>query len=136
MIKAMNQIEDSQEQRISIDLNSELSKNLTVHKNVKQEFILTTTDKIKLVLIERKESMLSGREWWMPLGLLISFVTTLLTADFKDALYLPKDVWHALFVWLTLGSVIWLIVKLNKLRKHWGRNNLDKIIEQIKLSDE
>ena len=35
---------------ISVDFSDELSKNLTIHKNVKQEIIITTEDKIKAVI--------------------------------------------------------------------------------------
>jgi len=118
---------------LSVDFGDELSKNLTIHKNVKQEIIITTADKIKLVLIVTKQILAAQRDWWTPSGLLISFVTTLSTADFKATFGLAKEFWHALFFLLTLGSAIWLIVTLVRLYKNWGQDDLDKIIEKIKL---
>jgi hypothetical protein len=118
---------------LSVDFGDELSKNLTIHKNVKQEIIITTEDKIKLVLINTREILTSQRDWWTPAGLLVSFITTLSTADFKDALSVPKEFWHAIFVLLTIASVIWLLISLRKLCKNWGQDDLSKIIAQIKL---
>lgn len=118
---------------LSVDFGDELSKNLTIHKNVKQEIIITTEDKIKLVLINTREILTSQRDWWTPAGLLVSFLATLSTADFKDALSAPKEFWHAIFVLLTMASGIWLSISLRKLYKNWGQNDLTKIIGQIKL---
>jgi hypothetical protein len=131
----MSQNNENQ-QGLSIDFGDELSKNLTIHKNVKQEIIITTADKIKLVLINTREILTAQRDWWTPFGLLISFITTLCTADFKDAFGLTKEFWHAIFALLTLGSAIWLLKSFYKLYKNWGEDNLDNIIEKIKLRSE
>jgi hypothetical protein len=131
----MSQNNENQ-QGLSVDFGNELSKNLTIHKNVKQEIIITTADKIKLVLINTKEILTAQRDWWTPFGLLISFITTLCTAEFKDAFGLTKEFWHAIFVLLTLGSAIWLLKSFYKLYKNWGKDNLDNIIENIKLRSE
>ena len=121
---------------LSINVGSELSKNLTIHKNVKQEIIITTADKIKLVLLNTKESLVARRDWWTPFGLLLSFVATLTTAEFRDTLTLSKEFWRAIFVLLTIGSTIWLIYSFYNLYQNWGKDNLDNIIEKIKLTSE
>ena len=118
---------------LSIDFSAELSKNLTIHKNVKQEIIITTADKMTLVLTNAKEILTSQRDWWTPAGLLVSFIATLCTADFKTALYLPKEFWHAIFVILTIANIIWLIITLIKLYKNWGKGDIAKIIENMQL---
>ena len=129
----MSQANNPNEQGLSVDFGDELSKNLTIHKNVKQEIIITTADKIKLVLINTREIMTSQRDWWTPFGLLVSFITTLCTADFKDAFGGTKEFWRAIFVLLTIFSGGWLIKTIYKLIKNWGQEDLNKIIEQIKL---
>ncbi len=131
----MSQNNENQ-QGLSVDFGDELSKNLTIHKNVKQEIIITTADKIKLVLINTREILTAQRDWWTPFGLLISFITTLCTAEFKDAFGLTKEFWHAIFVLLTLGSAIWLLKSFYKLYENRGKDNLDNIIENIKLRSE
>jgi len=129
----MSQPNNPNEQGLSVDFGDELSKNLTIHKNVKQEIIITTADKIKLVLINTKEIMTSQRDWWTPFGLLVSFITTLCTADFKDSFGGTKEFWHAIFVLLTIFSGGWLVKTIYKLIRNWGQDDLNKIIEQIKL---
>ncbi|MGJ1446056.1 hypothetical protein [Sphingobacterium spiritivorum] len=120
---------------LNIDLNDEFSKNMTVHKNVEQEIIITTSDKIKLVLIETKEILTSKRDWWTPFGLFMTFVITFCTADFKGFLGLTKDTWEALFIFLTVATFVWLIFSLIKLGKYWGKGDLKTIIDQIKLKE-
>lgn len=120
---------------LSVDIGNELSKNMTIHTNVKQEIIISTSDKIKLVLIKTRKILLSQRDWWTPFGLLISFIATLCTADFKEALGLDKNVWHALFLLLTIASAIWLLIALYKLWKNKNLNFPDDIIQQIQLKE-
>jgi hypothetical protein len=117
----------------NIDLNNEFFKNMTVHKNVEQEIIITTSDKIELILIKTKEILTSQRDWWTPFGLLVAFVTTFCTADFKDFGGITKDTWKAIFTLLTIGALIWLIISLIKLVKYWGKGDLKMIINQIKV---
>mgnify|MGYP007073242006 CR=1 FL=1 len=129
----MNQPNNTSEPQLSVHISDELSKNLRIHNNVKQDIIITTADKIKLVLISTKEILTSQRDWWTPLSLLVSFVTTLCTANFKDAFGVTKEFWHAIFVVLTIFSFFWLVKTIYKLIKNWGQDDLNKIIEQIKL---
>ena len=119
----------------NIDLNDEFSKNMTVHKNVEQEIIITTSDKIELVLIKTKEILTSQRDWWTPFGLLLTFVTTFCTADFKEFAGITKDTWKALFIFLTMGAFIWLMKSLIKLRRYWRKDDLKIIINQIKVKE-
>jgi hypothetical protein len=121
---------------ISVDFSDELSKNLTIHKNVKQEIIITTEDKIKLVLIKSKEILTSQRDWWTPCGLFISVITTLITSNFEDSLGLTKELWHALFLVLAIVSGGWLVRATYTFFKTSGQNDLDSIIEQIKLKEQ
>ena len=127
---------NNNDDRASIDIGDELSKNLIIHKNIKQEIIFTTSDKIKLMLISTKEVLIAQRDWRTPLGLFISFLTTLCTADFKDVFYLPKESWYAIFVLLAFASVLWFLYCLYKLYKNRGEADIDKIIEKIKLENE
>lgn len=125
----------SNQQGLSVNIGAELSNNITIHKNVDQEIIITTSDKIQLVLIQTKEILTAQRDWWTPFGLLISFVATLTTAEFKEALGMSKEFWHAIFVLLTIFSGIWLLKSLHKLYKNWGEDDMNKIIKQIKLKN-
>lgn len=124
------------ENGLTVDISDELSRNLTIHSNVNQEIIITTSDKIEIVLIKTKEILISRRDWWTPFGLFISFITTLTTADFKNSFGIAKEFWKAIFVLLTLISFIWFIHSIIKLIKNWGKDSLEKIIAQIKVNNE
>ncbi|WP_175633913.1 hypothetical protein [Pedobacter ghigonis] len=121
---------------LSVDIGDELSKNITLHKNVKQQLILTTVDKIKLVLMETEKYRAASKDWITPFGLSISFITTLLTSEFKDSLGATKEIWHALFMLMTLGSLVWLVFKLIACYNGRGKGSHSDIIKQIQLTDE
>ena len=129
----MNQLGNQSQPGLSVDVRDELSRNITIHKNVDQEIIITTADKIQLVLINTKEVLTSQRDWWTPFGLFVSFITTLCTADFKEAMDIKKEVWEALFILLTIVSFIWLVRSLIRFGKNWGKDDMKEIISQIKL---
>jgi len=129
----MNQQNNQGEQQYSVDVGNELSKNMTIHKNVKQEIIFTTADKIKLVLNDTEKHVSAQRDWLASGGLLITFLTTLCTAEFKDAFGLKKEDWKAVFVVATILCVIWLVRSIWQLIANWGKGKPDYIITQIKL---
>ncbi|MDR1384824.1 MAG: hypothetical protein LBJ67_13400 [Planctomycetaceae bacterium] len=116
----------------SISINSELGKNVTIHVNLEQEVIMTTQDKLKLVLIENQNAILSQNAWIAPLGLFITCLMTLITADFKDKFYLTKEQWFAIFFISTVVFSIWFIYTLIVLCKNWNKNGTEWIISQIK----
>ena len=105
----MRNINNLTDQILSVNVRDELSKNLVIHKNVKQDIIITTEDKIKLVLINTRKILISQRDWWTPLGLVTPLVTTICTADFKETLGFNKDHWQAVFVMMSIFSAGWLI---------------------------
>ena len=121
---------------LSFNVGDEIHNNSTIYTNVNQDIIITTEDKIKLVLIKTKETLKSQRDWLSPLGLTLSFITTLCTSEFKDSFGLNKEFWKAIFVILTFATTIWFFIAIYKLYKHWGCDDLDKIIKQIKLIED
>jgi len=68
--------------------------------------------------------------------LFISVITTLITSNFEDSLGLTKELWHALFLVLAIVSGGWLIRATYTFFKTSGQNDLDSIIEQIKLKEQ
>jgi uncharacterized protein YacL len=70
-----------------------------------------TMDKYHLLwVIERmldKRSIKPPLEWaFIPASMCLGLIIALVTSDPKDALGTPKDVWHAVFIILTLLTVI------------------------------
>lgn len=103
----------------------------TVHSNIKQEYIVITEDKLELRLRDAKDILISQRDWWTPLGLFITFLITLLTTDFKNFIF-SAAIWDALFIIAMLISLLWLVICLLKLKKHWGKDDVKEIISKIK----
>ncbi len=115
-----------QENKLSIDL----SDNRNVYKNTAQDYIVTTRDKIELVLLKTEKCLTNKNAWMTPFGLVITCVITLLTADFKDFV-LSASVWKALFILTTILCSIWLIYSLFVLIKNWNKGNIEDIIDSI-----
>jgi len=67
---------NEKQQGLPFDFGDEISKRLAIHKNISQEVIVITADKMELILGRTREILTSQREWWTPFGLLISFITT------------------------------------------------------------
>jgi len=100
--------------------------------NISTSVIVTTEDKLKLVLSEWQHFANSRDAWIAPVGILISILMTLITADFRKVL-LEAAVWQAIF-WVTLALVFgWLLLTLWKRPKNKSR---DDFIRQIKNSEQ
>lgn len=115
-----------QENKLSIDL----SDNRNVYKNTAQDIIVTTKDKLELVLLKTEKCLAKKNAWMTPLGLVVTCVLTLLTADFKEFI-ISASVWKAIFIITTIICSIWLIYSLCILFKNLKKGNIDDIINQI-----
>lgn len=88
-----------------------------VHSNVGQEVIEITSDKLCLILNEHIQVMESRTHWQAPLGILITIILVICTAEFKAAFGLTKDTWSAIFIISAILSLIWLIRSLYTMAK-------------------
>ena len=69
----------------AIFITDELALGSSVHKNVAQQFIVTTEDKITICLTRHQQAVLASRDWVGVLGVVISiFATLLVTEKFRD----------------------------------------------------
>jgi hypothetical protein len=125
-----------QEKTSEIQLDQELLKNSTIHKNVGQEFVITTVDKVKLCLREHKEILTSRMEWLAPLGVFLALLTTLVAADFKDAFSLSKQDWRAIFIVGTIVSFLWLLRCIYRAVKFWNKADEENFIKALKSSED
>ena len=111
-------------------LHIDITDNRNVFNNTAQDIIVTTKDKIELVLLKTEKYLANKKEWITPMGLIITCVITLLTADFKDFLF-SASVWKAVFIITTVICSIWLIHSLCNLFKNFNKGNINDIINQI-----
>jgi len=109
----------------------DLSKNSTIATNVEQKYIVTTYDKIKLILIDWEKSKTVATEWWTYLGMTLSFLIPIFTADFKDFLGLSADFLRSLFIILSLGfGVLTIVAIIRRFRNH-KEISIDSCVSKI-----
>jgi len=105
-----------------------------IHKNLTQDVVLTTEDKLRLALIQHRETLNSRAEWVGAGVLAFSFLSTLLLTQFKDIGPLSASTWQAvyfiLFV-LALARFVNILVKMYVNRK---KATIDYVIRRIKQS--
>ncbi len=100
-----------------------------VHRNVSQELIEITADKLELILNQHIDSLEKSKEWQTPLSLIATIVLVLSTADFKYSLGVPANTWLAIFM-IVLGlSVFWLLKTIVKNKKAMSINEILKAIK-------
>lgn len=86
----------------TIDIE-DLNKNSTITANIEQEYIVTTYDKVKLILIEYEDNKKLANEWWTYLGMALSFFLPILTAEFNDFWIFSAATLEALFLVLSFA---------------------------------
>lgn len=111
---------NSKQNKVNKGLNVPLDSNYIVHRNIEQEYIIITADKLELILRDAKDILISQRDWWTPLGFFSTLLITLLTTDFKNFIF-SANVWYALFIIAIVISLLWLVKCLLKLKKTLGK---------------
>ena len=114
-----------------LHLDQELLQSLVIHKNVDQELIVTTIDKVKLHLISHQEALKAKRDWVAPLGIFSSLLITLITADFKNLVFSP-EIWNALFIFGLIASFLWLIYAIYQVIKFRNQGEINEFINALR----
>jgi hypothetical protein len=112
------------------DLNSEV----IIHKNLTQDVLVTTEDKMKLTLIEYREILASRAEWLGAGTLVLSFLSSLLLTTFKDIGPLKATTWQAVYFIFFLLSLVRFINVLYKMYMNRKRATINYVIRKIKQS--
>jgi len=105
---------------------------VVIHKNLTQDVVLTTEDKLRLALIQHRETLNSRAEWLGAGTLALSFLSTLLLTTFKDIGPLSASTWQAvylIFFLLAFARFIGILVKMYQNRK---KATIDYVIQKIK----
>ncbi len=118
-----------------IELDQEdLKSEVIIHKNLTQDVLLTTEDKMKLTLIEYKDILASRGEWLGAAYAAFALLAALLTSDFKDIGPITGSTWQAIYaVFFTLFFVRFASVLVN-MYKNRKKANINYIIKKIKQS--
>lgn len=98
------------------------------YDNTQSNIIRITDDKLKVILLENKESLIKNNDFLAPMTLLISLILTFCTTNFQD-FFLPASVWTGFYLVLTVVAVIWLVIELRKRKKSI---TIDELINKIR----
>lgn len=100
-----------------------------IYENFSQEIIVTTSDKLTILLGEHVKYIESRNYWQTPLAIFITIVLVLTTTNFKESFGLSSDVWNAIFIISGVVSFFWTIVSL-----YQRKNNISvaTLINKIK----
>lgn len=109
----------------------DLSKDNTIATNVKQKYIVTTDDKIKLILIDWEKSKHIATEWWTYFGLTLSFLIPIFTADFKDFLGLTASFLKSLFIVLSFGFGVLTLIAIIRRICNRKKISIDSCVSKI-----
>jgi hypothetical protein len=112
---------------------SELMKDSSISMNVRQEFIVTTADKIKLCMIKHSVALANKRAWISPAGIAVTLVAAIVTSNFKRALWLDAQTWQAAFCLVLLASLAWLVVAVIRAGRAGGHTVAD-IVRELRSS--
>lgn len=103
-----------------------------IHTNISQNIVLTTEDKLEICLRKHQDTLKAKSDWKTPLGIFITLVTVLITAEFKTVFGLNSDIWKAscfIACALTAGWSLKTLIKAFTLK---GEGTIEKIINEIK----
>jgi hypothetical protein len=107
---------------------------VVIHKNLTQDVVVTTEDKMKLTLIEYREILSSRSEWLGAATLAFSFLSTLLLTTFKNIGPLSAATWQAVYLIFFLLAFARLINVLVKMYQNRKKASINYIIRKIKQS--
>jgi hypothetical protein len=112
----------------------DLKSDVIIHKNLTQDVLLTTEDKMKLTLIEYREILASRSEWLGAGTLALSFLSSLLLTTFKDIGPLKAGTWQAVYFIFFLAAMARFISVLYKMYKNRKKATINYVIRKIKQS--
>lgn len=101
-------------------------------ENTKSDLIVITHDKLENILLKHLEKMKSRTAWVAPISIFATLIATLQTVTFKTVFNKSPEFWESFFYFCTFATLIWLLVSLVKLVKHWNDSSLDYLIDTIK----
>ena len=97
--------------------------------DVSQPLIRITYDRLWKILTEHCHKVSRSRDWMAPLGVFLTILVTLVSADFKEALAMSKDTWKAIFVIVGAGALLFLARGLWNIR---GTETVYQLANRIK----
>jgi hypothetical protein len=121
---------------ININLDEDLTRQMTVHKNLTQEIIVTNTDKVKLILNDHHKIIKRKIEWINPVGIFLSVLTTILTAKFDERKFgISPQIWQAIFIVSCIATFIWSAILVVNAIRYYDKGTVNQFIEKLKINN-
>ena len=99
------------------------------YDNTQSNIIRISDDKLKVILYENNETITKNSNYLTPLTLLISFILTFCTTDFKEFANIPASTWQGFYLCCSIVFLTWLGIELIKIKKVI---TIDELIDKIK----
>lgn len=100
--------------------------------NTKSDLIEITEDKLENILLKHIEKLSIRRAWIVPLSLFATILLANLTSNFTEKFGVTGSTWEALYMLLSIGSGIWLIVSLIRSFTTKGKGTISELVSVIK----
>lgn len=110
-------------------LGEQIVQQTKLHLNLDQDAIVITEDRVRLILFGYLANLEAKRRWQTPAGILLALATTFATTTFQDAFGLSAATWQAMFVLLTLGTGVWLVVAAVKA---FQAHDVEEVVSSMK----
>lgn len=112
-----------------VDVHRRIANETTIVFNVAQDVVMTTKDKLRLVLNDYLGKLVRTTDWLSPLALCLGIVLQLATTDFKDKTFGVDGVaWRTIFVLVGVAALVrtvWVLVALKR------RVTVETVVDQI-----
>ena len=91
-------------------------------------------NKVKLILIECEDNKRLATSWWTYLGMMLSFLFPLFTAEFQPFLWFSADIIKAIFILMSIFfAVVTLVAIIKRIMKR-KKISIEYCAEKIKNS--
>lgn len=101
-----------------------------VYNNTDQNLIRITEDKLYNILKDHCDDLKKKNNWTTPFSISLTILLSLITSQFRDALFIEAPVWKAIFI-VALAISTGLLVRT----VYYGKKidvSLDSLMNQIK----
>jgi len=109
-------------------LANQIIQNTNVFVNLRQDTIIITEDRIRLCLIKHLKSIETKHRWFVPAGIFLTILISLITASFQDFIF-KASVWEAMFIISGILTFAWLVFSaIRAIRSP----TLDDVVSELK----
>ena len=115
------------------ELLDELKDNVNLVKVLGHDLIIISADKIRLAYSEQIKLMQVKGSWVAPIGLFLTLLLSLLTAEFSDSFGIEKAVWKAFFLLGCLLTFLWAVISVYRSFSSTPIEDVESFIKRITI---